>query len=333
VFGALSASLSFNLALASVMSLLALTMIGFGDLSALQNLGARLGATHAPRLNVLLMGMGAGLVASPCTGPILAAILTSIAGSPDAASRSAALLFVYSAGFALPYVFLGSLSAKLSQIKVKAGVQLGVKTLFAGVMFALAFYYLRIPLAPWLHAVRGSWWLVALLGISLGMLGAVLVFNSPRLETNKYALILPTLILGAGIFAGSQRLTGGDLVTTLTWYHSESEALAAARVTKRPILVDGWAEWCEACKKMDASTFTDSELIIALASEWTLLKLDLTDLTEENEQLAEKYGLKGLPTLVLLPPDGELAKKQTIAGFISSTGLLQELKRYSGTPR
>ena len=79
---------------------------------------------------------------------------------------------------------------------------------------------------------------------------------------------------------------------------------------------------------MDATIFQDPEVILELQKHWVLIKLDLTELNEKNEALAEKYGMPGLPTLVLVPSDGDLSKSVKITGAVSKERLLNELRTF-----
>lgn len=344
LFGSLLASTTFNVVFAALMFVLGFTMLGFGDLSFFQQLGSRIGAGKPSVRNSLLMGAGAGLVAAPCTGPILAALLAYTAEKQDIVKGSF-MLFVYSLGFAIPYVFLGGAAVRMNKFKLSPSWQLAVKFLFAGVMFGLCFYYLRIPAYRYLLSVKPYW-----MTITLAVLPAAIALTTmwvlvPKLQMNKHSSLIPSLLLGIGLFAGSQWLAGapqtgatnaagetatGNIETGhgFTIYHTEDEAYAKAREKNRPIVVDGWAEWCEACKKMDKTTFTDPEVTKRLNDNWIVLKLDLTESNDENDALIQKYGIPSLPTLVLLPPNGEIGKKKLILGFTSVDPLIQELTQF-----
>ena len=330
VFGAVMGSPGFNLFFAFVFVVFGVSMLGFGNFSKLQNLGTRLGSGPASPGNTLLMGAGAGLVAAPCTGPILGALLAYTAKN-SASHEAVSLFFVYSLGFALPYLFLGMAAGKISMVKISGNVQSGVKLVFAAVMFALALYYLRIPLRSLVQMVAGYWQMLALSITGAGVL-AMLYFTRSRWAGSKTAALAPCAVLAVGLFAGSQWLTGGDVKSDipLTWHKTMEEGIAVATRENKPLFVDGWAEWCEACKKMDVTTFQDPQLRMVLKKNWVLVKLDFTELTPEQEILAEKYGMQGLPAAVLLPPDGDVTKIRSILGWASAGTILKELNLYQG---
>lgn len=338
LFGKLLASTAFNLIFAAIMALLGVTMLGFGDFSRLQALGSRLGTGNPSLRNTFLMGTGAGLVAAPCTGPILAALLAYTARGEHSLGPSTLLMVTYSVGFALPYVLLGGAAARVSAIRVPAAIQIGIKILFASVMLSLALYYLRIPFYSLVIKMRGHWQLLAAIFSSLGF-GLLLIWTiDSRLANRKLSLLIPTTMLAIGIFASSQWATSTDHETTSQtgnkafWYKNEAEAFAAAKSSGRPILIDMWAEWCEACKKMDATTFSDAKVIDVLSKHWTLLKLDLTESDPASEAIQKKYELTSLPTLVLLPPTGDLSQKQLILGYVNSSTLLSHLSQFCNAP-
>ncbi|MBL6864605.1 MAG: thioredoxin TrxA [Rhodospirillales bacterium] len=68
---------------------------------------------------------------------------------------------------------------------------------------------------------------------------------------------------------------------------------------KEPVLVDFWAEWCGPCKQIAPAL---DEISVELGDKLTIAKVNIDD----NPESPSKYGVRGIPTLILFK-DGEIA--------------------------
>jgi cytochrome c-type biogenesis protein len=91
-------------------------------------------------VGALLFGMLFGLVASPCSTPILAAIAT-LAAAGESAAKGAALLFVFGVGKGVPLLLLGVASGSLGFMRRVSNV-VPALTRIGGIGLLIAAAYL-----------------------------------------------------------------------------------------------------------------------------------------------------------------------------------------------
>jgi len=86
-----------------------------------------------------------------------------------------------------------------------------------------------------------------------------------------------------------------DLIKQISDASFEAEVLQA----DQPVLVDYWAEWCGPCKMI--APILD-EVSTAYEGKLKITKMNV----DENREIPAKFGIRGIPTLMLFK-DGQLA--------------------------
>jgi thiol:disulfide interchange protein DsbD len=327
VFGEQLANPWIVIPLAVLFVVLAASMFGAFEMNlppALQNRLAQMGGL-GPK-GAFVLGLVGGLIAAPCTGPVLSGLLIWI-GTSGNAGFGAAALFVYALGLGLPTWLVGTFAINLP----KSGQWLEwVKSFFGMVMVGAALWFVKDFIHLGELVQRTTTWLAAggiLLVVGLSIGAVHLSFHGANAVTMARkgggiaATVAGGLILALWLNAAPVLPPG----TEIAWMSDFEAAQARARQEGRPLLVDFGASWCAACEELDRHTFSDPR-VVAEGQRFVPVRVDLSpgqDVARGRALLA-RYEQRGLPLVVLHDSRGGEAARVT--EFVEAERMLQLMR-------
>ncbi len=270
----------------------------------------------------LAAGFLSALVVSPCvSAPLFGALLAvSTIGSP---LLGFAALFMLGFGLSAPLILIG---ATQGSIMPKAGEWMNwVKIGFALLLFAVALLLVeRVFISPVMLLVWALWFMIVAtwawswagrgrmltqaLGLIVAIWAAILVVgaalgNDDSLHPLESLSATSMLVQSTAGQASAQTATSSRTMDKKITTLAELDVITAANPK---VIVDVTAEWCIECRIMDKNLFTNRPVQM---QDWQLVRLDITDTTEDSKAILARYQLFGPPTL-LYYKDDELVDKQ-----------------------
>jgi len=108
----------------------------------------------------------------------------------------------------------------------------------------------------------------------------------------------------------------------------EAELMSIVNSSTKPVMIDFTAKWCASCKELEHITFAD-EKVKTLMKQFTLLKVDISDNSDADKQLLQKFTLFGPPALIFYKDKKEL-KEQKIIGYQPPEVVAPKLEKILG---
>ena len=112
----------------------------------------------------------------------------------------------------------------------------------------------------------------------------------------------------------------GRAETAIQWADSFDAALAAAGDKNLPVMIDFYTDWCGWCKKLDADTYVDTQ-VIAAAKGFVSVKIN-ADLDRET---ASRYKITGFPTILFVDAAG--GEIHRVIGYRPPQDFLREMNQ------
>ncbi len=317
---------------AVVFVFLAFSMFGFYELRLPSTLENRMvnvanGIKGGQFIGVFTMGALSALIVSPCVAAPLAGALIYISQTHDVLLGGVAL-FSLSIGMGVPLLLIG---ASAGHVLPKAGIWMTTVRNFFGVLMLGVAIYMISPIIPIS--------LQMLLWAALFIIPAIYLHALDPLPANSsapsrllkgvgimlFALGL-TLIVGAASGAKSplQPLAGLTTQKTSTTtntplnfrrIHSIGELDGVISNAKgKVVMLDFYADWCVACKELEALTFSDAGVKNAL-KDAVLIQADVTSNTDEEVALLNKFKLFGPPGIIFFNKSGKEIAPLKVIGY------------------
>jgi thioredoxin:protein disulfide reductase len=329
---------------ALIFVVLAMSMFDLFELqipNAIQAKITKISGQRGGIIGVAMMGFLSALIVGPCVAAPLAGALIYIGQTGDALLGGIAL-FALSIGMGLPLIAIGTSAGKFMP---RPGVWMDtVKSIF-GVML-----------------IGVSIWMISRIvdeNISMMLWGALAVFvaiNIGAMEpirgrcircgrANKKALGIIILLYGMSLLLGG--MSGAkDPLHPLEPFLPNKSAISVASANEhqtfekitsieeldailaenkgKKVLVDFYADWCSACKELDAKTFSNEEVKGAM-DHFVLVKVDLTANDDAAKAISTKYGIFGPPAILFFDENSTRIKSADIVGFKEPQEFLDHL--------
>jgi thiol:disulfide interchange protein DsbD len=301
-------------ALAALLVALALSSFGLFTFRMPSWLVQRAGAARPGYLGALAMGLGMGVVAAPCIGPIIVGLLLMVERS-GSALFGFALFFVLSIGLGAPYIGLALAAGSIRRLPRSGEWLYWVEQLFGFVLIGIAIYFLD-PLVPDHLMTRILPFYAAAVGIYLG-------FFARAGRTWRPFLVIRGALGVASVIALVYLAIPRAPVASLSFEPFEPARLSEARAEGKPVLIDFMADWCIPCREMEMTTFVDPK-VVSEGARFVKLRADLTRQDGPNQQVIRKFEIQGVPTTMLIDSAGNVRKRAI--GYVGPDQLLEFMR-------
>ncbi len=307
--------------------------------------GNQFSSSKSSYTNSFLLGVGAGLLSSPCVGPVVVTVIVQLISNQAEGIQIISILsssikmFFFGLGLGLPFLLIGVFGFALP----KSGKWMKI------IQFFLSLLILYFSFS-YLEKATNIWGIDSAFSILYFFLWCFVLYlfylktnseNYPH-QRIKSALLNTTLFFLFALFllhlnsenkrnsAKSESLESisnfeKEIHGNLIWYRNEADVWRMAKQSGLPVFVDFYADWCTNCKEFQKLTQKDSRLNVTLKDQAILWKVYDTDPIFETFQENPTYiELKiGLPFFLVLSSDGRFVYKSN--DYLDSKGMIDAI--------
>ena len=282
---------------------------------------------------VASLGSLSALIATPCITPPLAAVLTFVAdsGSP---TKGALALFFLGIGMGIPLIFFGT---SLGYLMPSSGQWMehlkkitGVILLGSGVWFASRLLSDPMIVLSWTALIILTLTYLVRPLVNMKIFKSILKGKGfPRVITLSMLTCGATFLIVFSAYEGRLVFQSSEIQLPLEYKTVENLAdlnseLSESANQRRPLLLEFYADWCVECKRMESGTFLDAE-VNELLSNYSVVRVDITDNTKAHQEILDQFSLFGPPALIFFSKSQPVEIDRRI-GFVDSKQLIETLR-------
>ena len=274
--------------------------------------------------SVFIMGIIAGLVASPCTSAPLSGALLYVAQSGDLFTGGLAL-YLLALGMGIPLVLITLFGNKI--LPKSGDWLLKVKTAFGFVMLALPIFLIARLLPTQIEPLLWSTLALVFFGWLISVIPATGVLKN-AIRIGLFALFALSAYPWANLVWGnsshSVETSSHAKFIRISSLAELDTQLAEAKGKK--VMFDLYADWCVACKEFEKYTFSDAKVQQKL-DEMVLLQVDMTRNSSDNDAIMQRFQILGLPTILFFDEQGQEINPMRVTGFLDAEQFLNWLNQ------
>ena len=284
----------------------------------------RFAPRHDTYVGNFLFGILTAALSTPCTFGMFVGVLTWALTQPSAIGM--ALITMVGIGMAFPYFLLSAFPEVARRLPRSGPWAELVKQMMAFLLLATAIYFAR-PFIDRLLSSDVFWWLLfTVVAAAAVYLVVRTVQFAKRLTPRLVALVIAALMV-VPAFLTARSLT----YHPYNWLPFTDQAVATARESGKPVLIEFTADWCGNCHYVEAFVLNNRRVVATLKDhEVIMIKADVTNGDEPAVPLLGDLNPAGAIPLTAIYPPGQ-AEPILLAGIYSKEELQRAVKQAGET--
>ncbi|MEA3455975.1 MAG: protein-disulfide reductase DsbD [Campylobacterota bacterium] len=326
---------------------LAFSLFGYYEIGLPQSIQGKLtrvsdNAQSKGILGTAIMGLLSALIVGPCVAPPLGGAILFISHTGDALLGGMAL-FVMSMGMGMPLLLVGVGAGKF--MPKPGGWMSKISQVFGITMLGLAIFMLARILPD---AITIILWAMLAIGTALylGLFDGKNPATIGGYLSKLFAIMF--LVYGVVLFIGSisgatsvlrpfesftqgNKVVMNEILETVTKSdrgYSVERLMKEVAASDKPVVVDFGKDSCTACTELEEITFPHP-LVQKELKNFTFIKIDLTDNSDDDKAILKKYELFGTPNIIFFDKSNAYLAEKTLTGFIKPEVFAKHLNEIS----